>query len=254
MLGFKERDITTRFSTFSPLVRSSVYVFRFIRRTRKKEDWFPVNCIHPRADPDNDWRELDNEGRNRIVNKRFCLMTKATKRNKALVKLVETVDPISKLEFEVSRQFWIRYGQFTGFPKEIQSLISGDKVDPKSWVAPLQPYLDRTNLVRLKGRLKNYDPTLSNIGFRHPILLDHKNVITRLIVLERHLQANCAYEGYLLHDLRAVFWVMYGRSSIKKLISTCFKCKKGLKLINPQYSPICRSNDCKMSNALRRWG
>ena len=38
MLGSKERDITTRFSTFSPLVRSSAYVFRFIRRTRKKED------------------------------------------------------------------------------------------------------------------------------------------------------------------------------------------------------------------------
>ena len=149
MLGSKDRDITTRFSTFSPLVRSSAYAFRFIRRTRKRDHWLPVNCIHPRADPDNDWKEIDNEGRAKIVNKRFCLMSRATKKNKALIRLIERVDHVSKLEFEVARQFWIRYGQFTGFPQEIQSLISGDKVDPKSWVAPLQPYLDRTNLVRL---------------------------------------------------------------------------------------------------------
>ena len=35
LLGSKDRDITKRFSTFSTLVRSAAYAFRFIRKSSK---------------------------------------------------------------------------------------------------------------------------------------------------------------------------------------------------------------------------
>lgn len=69
------------------------------------------------------------------------------------------------------------------FASEYQALLKNDELPNRSRLLSLQHYLDEKGLRRVGGRLRK-GPLPEEI--KHPIILDPKHEITRLIVAQFH--------------------------------------------------------------------
>lgn len=76
--------------------------------------------------------------------------------------------PLTPLELEQSRQFWIRQVQQSHFPHEIRILEKRGRLLKSSSLIRLTPFLDEVGLIRVGSRLQN-----ANVAFdiKHPYIL-----------------------------------------------------------------------------------
>jgi hypothetical protein len=78
-------------------------------------------------------------------------------------------------------------------------------------------------LLRCKGRLENSELTE---GARHPILLPNKERLTHLIIERTHKKLLHSGVSQTLSRLRHQYWVIQGRATVKKVLNSCFMCRK----------------------------
>lgn len=102
---------------------------------------------------------------------------------------------------------------------------NSSKVDKKSKLSALNPFLDENNLIPVGGRLK-----FSNFPYnkKHPIVLSSKNRLTVLLVQNEHIRLLHSGPQALLASLRERFWILSGRKIVRKIVHDyirCFKCK-----------------------------
>ena len=85
----------------------------------------------------------------------------------------------------------------------------------------LRPCVDDDSMLRVDGRLENAElPVVT----KHPLILPSKHPLTRLIVLHEHEKAKHAGPSYTLMKTRQRYWIIYGISSVKGILSECSKC------------------------------
>jgi hypothetical protein len=108
--------------------------------------------------------------------------------------------------------------------KQVQLEAFPDGDQQKS-LAQLNPKKDEQGLLRADGRLRN----ASNIPYntRHPILLPKDHVVTRLIITDAHenLGHGSGVE-HILTELRARFWIVKGRRTVRDFIGKCPGCRR----------------------------
>ena len=75
-----------------------------------------------------------------------------------------------------------------------------------SHIRKLHPLLDEMGILRVGGRLEN---ALIDYDAKHPIILPYRDHVTDLIISQHHQ-----------------YWVIKGRSAVRRVISGCFLCKK----------------------------
>ena len=88
-----------------------------------------------------------------------------------------------------------------------------------------------------KGRLENSD---LNEEAKFPIILPKNNKFTELVILDCHSRVHHLKVRSTLAELRAKFWVTQGRQYVKKIIKSCFICKKleGKSYESPAIAPL----------------
>lgn len=108
------------------------------------------------------------------------------------------------------------------FAKDIKDLRSGE-VSRQSQVKSLCPFVDKTGLLRVGGRLTN-----SNLNFdkKFPILLPGNHRLTRLIIASYHLKYLHVGPQTLLFTIRQKFWPINGRANCRKIVHECVTCFK----------------------------
>ena len=111
------------------------------------------------------------------------------------------------------------------------------------WKLQFCLFFDNAGLVRCRGRLGNAD---LSYDMKYPVLLDSRHPLCRLIVIDCHERVKHNGVRETLTQLRSKFWVVKGRSVVKKIIQHCFICRKleGLhyKLPPPPPLPVSRVN------------
>ena len=85
----------------------------------------------------------------------------------------------------------------------------------------LRRCVDDDSLFRIDGRLENAELPVKT---KHPLILPSKQPLTRLIVLHEHEKAKHAGPSYTLMKTRQHYWIIYGISSVKGILSECSKC------------------------------
>ena len=87
----------------------------------------------------------------------------------------------------------------------------------------LNLFYDEFNLLRPKTRMNN----VNDIHFRksEPILLRNNSHFTKLIIKNIHVNVHHSGVASTLTKLRPKFWLVKGRSSVKKVINRCIICK-----------------------------
>ncbi|XP_054708471.1 uncharacterized protein LOC129218267 [Uloborus diversus] len=116
-------------------------------------------------------------------------------------------------ELKKASEVIIRIIQEEEFSEEIKCLKEGKPITSNSKISSLNPFIDKSGILRVGGRLKNAEIAESQ---KYPILLPKGNFITNLIIKsyhEKHL--HCGVQ-LLLFLLREEFWIINARIEIKK--------------------------------------
>jgi hypothetical protein len=78
--------------------------------------------------------------------------------------------------------YWIKWGQGNRFRDEIEVLRKGRPVPRDSRIASLDPQL-MDGVLRVGGRIEKAEIPWES---KHPVILDHRHDVTRLIVIHYH--------------------------------------------------------------------
>ena len=70
----------------------------------------------------------------------------------------------------------------------------------------LRPSVDASYLLRVGGRLENAELLLDT---KHPLILPSRHPLTRLIVIQEHVEAGHAGPSYTLMRTRQRFWIVH---------------------------------------------
>lgn len=91
------------------------------------------------------------------------------------------------------------------------------------WKKQLDLFMDPEGVWRCGGRLSNVDVPYTT---RHPILLPRDHPLTELQVLQAH--ARVFHNGIrgTLTEVRARYWILKGRSLVKRVLHNCIVCKR----------------------------
>ena len=130
----------------------------------------------------------------------------------------------SKNTFAEATTQVIRVDHKKNFPQVFnyfQSTKKGSRSVPPI-VTQLNVYLDEQGLLKVKSKFKKWG---SNQFQDFPILLDRNNPLTRIIILDTHVQL--AHSGCysVLSELRKHFYIPKYFSSVKKSLKSCYHCK-----------------------------
>ncbi|XP_050293812.1 uncharacterized protein LOC126734295 [Anthonomus grandis grandis] len=152
--------------------------------------------------------------------KQNCLMTKEERK----------FGPLEAYENKYALNTLVKLSQHSCFFDEIRALASNKFVDKKSKLAKLHPFLDKSGVLRVGGRLTN-----SNFSYhkRHPIILSAKHEFTKLHFLKWHKLLLHPGPQLLLSSIREGFWPLAGRNLARKIYRDCVYCFRA----NP--TPIC---------------
>ena len=91
------------------------------------------------------------------------------------------------------------------------------------WKLQFDLFIDEDGIWRCSGRLANAGlPTCTVF----PILLDTKSHITHLIVMACHERIMHGGVKDTLTELRSKYWIVKGRSFVKKLLQRCVVCRR----------------------------
>ena len=102
-----------------------------------------------------------------------------------------------------------------GHPKKILR-----KAGPS--IHQLNPQL-KEGLLRVGGRLAN-----APVGYekRHPVIIPYKHHVTDLIIKQCHESLGHMGQESVLSSLRETFWIVKGRSVVRRVIGRCMNCQR----------------------------
>ena len=127
-----QQTLLEKYSEFGKMLRITAYCFRFLRRCR------------------NSWNPAGTPPEKCPIRKIFLTATGFPKRGqKNVMELLQNVETPDRDDMEEANMFCIRHAQITDYREEVRQLISGDELNNKSPLLPLQPYWDDDNVLRV---------------------------------------------------------------------------------------------------------
>ncbi|XP_043283141.1 uncharacterized protein [Venturia canescens] len=115
----------------------------------------------------------------------------------------------------------VKLAQGAEFKQELQDLNDNHNIANSSKLKTLNPFVDEEGILRVGGRLKNAQLPYTQ---RHPALLPRSHRITSLIIEHHHQQNYHSGIQTTLYAIRRQYWIIDGRSQIRKVIRNCITC------------------------------
>lgn len=116
-----------------------------------------------------------------------------------------------------------RLVQSEALSSELENLKARIPLDKQSSIYNLNPIIDENLVIRVYGRIDNA-PTIP-LFTKQPIILPKNHYVTELIV--RHIHNACKHQLHevVICEIRKKFWINDIRSLLRKIKSTCTRCK-----------------------------
>ncbi|XP_049316212.1 uncharacterized protein LOC109579356 [Bactrocera dorsalis] len=127
---------------------------------------------------------------------------------------------LSAEELQSARNVIIRQTQKKLFKDEINKLMGEKHISNTSQIVNLNPFLDKTGIMRVGGRLTNAELPYCK---KHPIILS-KSYLSSLIIKDAH--HSTLHGGNRLTEaiIRRQYWIIGLKNAIKSCIRKCCKC------------------------------
>ncbi len=119
----------------------------------------------------------------------------------------------------------LKHVQLESFPEDYHLLESGKTVKPSSRLVALAPEMDPSNgLIRVGGRLRRVADLADSVV--HPVILDSKYPVTRLIIHHYDNQLHHPGSERLFAEIRRHYWILRGREAVRRFQLTCLECRR----------------------------
>lgn len=122
-------------------------------------------------------------------------------------------------ELDIALHTIVKCDQQRHYACEIACLKSNKPI--KGPLAPLNPFLDSSEILRVGGRLQHSELSYEQ---KHPMILVKSSHITKIIIWKEHENLLHAGPKLLLSALNQRFWLINAVSQIKHVIHKCLRC------------------------------
>ncbi|XP_075990122.1 uncharacterized protein LOC142985760 [Anticarsia gemmatalis] len=122
---------------------------------------------------------------------------------------------------ERAESLLIQHAQQESFGEEIKRLRAGRPIPRTSRLFRLDPVFENDTL-RVRGRI---DQATAPEETKHPVILDGRHPLTKLIVLREHCAAGHANRERVTNDLRQKYWIIQLRPTVRAVESNCALCR-----------------------------
>lgn len=142
-----------------------------------------------------------------------------------------TNKPIDASEIENAENRWIKIVQREHFGHEIGRLKANRTLPKSSNLLTLTPFVDKEDLLRMNGRVKNSELEQQ----KKSIILPSYSRLTTLLIQEVH-ERSALHGGVqlTLQALRQRFWIVHARNQVKKIVGKCVLCYRRKKRLLTQ--------------------
>jgi len=129
--------------------------------------------------------------------------------------------PLTVRELDRALNFWISRTQEEEFGPELECIRANRNLPVRSRIAPLNPFLDESGVMRVGGRIQ-----LARVpeDQRHPAVLPRKHPLTTLIIGYEHLRLLHAGPQLLQGALQRRFWILCARDAVRQCTRKCVIC------------------------------
>lgn len=134
-------------------------------------------------------------------------------------------------ELVISLRGIIKIVQREAFETELKGLKSNQNLKKGSTIISLTPFIDGNDVLRVGGRLSNSDLSYEET---HPIILPRSHKLSKLIVKDAHLKTLHGGHQATLSYLRAQYWIINVKNTIRQSIHECIICTRSRKLASHQ--------------------
>lgn len=115
----------------------------------------------------------------------------------------------------------VRLCQKVSFQQEYDNLQNKVRLNNKSRLIGLNPFLDLEGVIRVGGRLRN---SKFDDFKKYPIVICAKHRFSKLLFESEHLRLLHGGPQLLLSAVREKYWPILGRNSAKSTVNKCVKC------------------------------
>ncbi|XP_059056265.1 uncharacterized protein LOC131850114 [Achroia grisella] len=131
------------------------------------------------------------------------------------------IEFISRTEKEISLKTCIKIIQETYLYDELKNLKEKGKINKKSVLTSLSPWIDSEGILRVGGRLQC---TKISEDIKHPYIIPQKSHFTELLLRDTHEKTLHGGPQLMLNYLRSKFWIMGAKRLIKQYVHKCVRC------------------------------
>ncbi|KAK3700060.1 hypothetical protein QZH41_004360 [Actinostola sp. cb2023] len=148
--------------------------------------------------------------------------------------IVRTSRDLTVEELRNAERLILAHVQLVSFPEVVEALSTKKSSDERSTKRTLQrvgasiyqlnPTWDsKERLLRVGGRLVEAPV---DDEFKHPIILPYRHPVTDLIIEHYHITVGHMGQESVLSSLREKFWIVKGRSAVRRVNRKCIDCQK----------------------------
>lgn len=131
--------------------------------------------------------------------------------------------PITPMEIEKSRNFWVRIVQQAWFSNEIRIISNREHLPKSNPLIRLTPFIDHEGLLRVGGRLHNAQIESDT---KHPLILPRRSSLSTLIIDDAHKRTLHGGTQVTLGFIRSSYWIIGGRAPVRSYILRCGRCAR----------------------------
>ena len=143
-------------------------------------------------------------------------------KNETYRSVTGTITDPSELENAQTKLFYL--AQSESFPREKKLLLKNSPLSRSSKLLQFSPFVGPNSLLRATGRTKQLE--VSSFDAKHPVLLDSRHPVTRLLLEQLH-RAHC-HQGvdYLRALVQQQFAIVKLRTALRSIVQRCVTCRK----------------------------
>ncbi|XP_015377512.1 PREDICTED: uncharacterized protein LOC107171770 [Diuraphis noxia] len=143
--------------------------------------------------------------------------------HRVIFKRPTDADCLTPDELQRAMRLAVRVTQRTHFQELLKQLGKPNHIITPPTMAQLAPFLDRTGLIRVGGRLQR---SMLSDDAKHPYLLPKESHVTSLLITAFHQRLLHAGPKLIVAMLRQEFWILSCREAVRRVIFKCVTCTR----------------------------
>ena len=135
---------------------------------------------------------------------------------------INVVKQLTSRDLERATIAIVRLVQREVYVNDIETLKDQNTVKSTSTLTKLKPCL-HNGVLRVGGRISGAPMSFDT---KFPMILPPKYHVSRLLISHFHERLAHAGQNHILARLREQFWIPQGRSPVRRVVRSCFQCKR----------------------------